>query len=165
MTGKQIRLGAGVLQQLIDEYTRESGVRELERVIGHLCRKAARKIVEGEEESVYVSTKNLTDILGKAKFPHKKSLRKPEVGLCTGMAWTQVGGDILPTEVNIFPGKGQLILTGKLGDVMKESAQAALSYIRSRQSQLGLKEDFYEKQDIHVHFPEGAVPRMVHLLV
>lgn len=159
LTGKQIRLGAGVLQQLIDEYTRESGVRELERVIGHLCRKAARKIVEGEEESVYVSTKNLTDILGKAKFPHKKSLRKPEVGLCTGMAWTQVGGDILPTEVNIFPGKGQLILTGKLGDVMKESAQAALSYIRSRQSQLGLKEDFYEKQDIHVHFPEGAVPK------
>lgn len=159
LSGKQIRLGAGVLQQLIDEYTRESGVRELERVIGHLCRKAARRIVEGEDESVYVSTKNLTDILGKAKFPHKKSLRKPEVGLCTGMAWTQVGGDILPTEVNIFPGKGQLILTGKLGDVMKESAQAALSYIRSRQSQLGLKEDFYEKQDIHVHFPEGAVPK------
>ena len=152
LNGKQLRLGAGVLQQMIDEYTREAGVRELERVIGHLCRKVARKIVEGETDSVYVTTKNLRDILGKAKFPHKKSVRKPEVGLCTGMAWTQVGGDI-------FPGKGQLILTGKLGDVMKESAQAALSYIRSRQEQLGLAHDFYEKQDIHVHFPEGAVPK------
>ena len=159
LTGKQIRLGAGVLQQLINGYTRESGVRELERVIGHLCRKAAKKIVEGEAETVCVTTKNLEDILGKVKFPHKKSARKPEIGLCTGMAWTQVGGDILPTEVNIFPGKGKLILTGKLGDVMKESAQAALSYIRSRQQELGLDEDFYEKKDIHIHFPEGAVPK------
>ncbi len=159
LTGKQIRLGAGVLQQLINGYTRESGVRELERVIGHLCRKAARKVVEGEAETVCVTTKNLEDILGKVKFPHKKSARKPEIGLCTGMAWTQVGGDILPTEVNIFPGKGKLILTGKLGDVMKESAQAALSYIRSRQQELGLDEDFYEKKDIHIHFPEGAVPK------
>ena len=159
LTGKQIRLGAGVLQQLINGYTRESGVRELERVIGHLCRKAAKKIVEGEVETVCVTTKNLEDILGKVKFPHKKSARKPEIGLCTGMAWTQVGGDILPTEVNIFPGKGKLILTGKLGDVMKESAQAALSYIRSRQQELGLDEDFYEKKDIHIHFPEGAVPK------
>ncbi len=159
ITGKQIRLGAGVLQQLINGYTRESGVRELERVIGHLCRKAAKRIVEGEAEAVCVTTKNLEDILGKVKFPHKKSARKPEIGLCTGMAWTQVGGDILPTEVNIFPGKGKLILTGKLGDVMKESAQAALSYIRSRQQELGLDEDFYEKKDIHIHFPEGAVPK------
>ena len=159
LSGKEIRLGAGVLQRMINEYTRESGVRELERVIGHLCRKVARKIVEGETESVYVTTKNLVDILGKVKYPHTKAKRKPEVGLCTGMAWTQVGGDILPTEVNIFPGTGKLILTGKLGDVMKESAQAALSYIRSRQDKFELAEDFYEKNDIHVHFPEGAVPK------
>ena len=159
LSGKEIKLGAGVLQRMINEYTRESGVRELERVIGHLCRKVARKIVEGATESVYVTTKNLVDILGKVKYPHTKAKRKPEVGLCTGMAWTQVGGDILPTEVNIFPGTGKLILTGKLGDVMKESAQAALSYIRSRQDKFELAEDFYEKNDIHVHFPEGAVPK------
>ncbi|MGM9581242.1 MAG: endopeptidase La [Anaerovibrio sp.] len=159
LSGKEIRLGAGVLQRMINEYTRESGVRELERVIGHLCRKVARKIVEGDTDSVYVTTKNLVDILGKVKYPHAKAKRKPEVGLCTGMAWTQVGGDILPTEVNIFPGTGKLILTGKLGDVMKESAQAALSYIRSRQDKFELAEDFYEKNDIHVHFPEGAVPK------
>ena len=159
LSGKEIKLGAGVLQRMINEYTRESGVRELERVIGHLCRKVARKIVEGDTESVYVTTKNLVDILGKVKYPHTKAKRKPEVGLCTGMAWTQVGGDILPTEVNIFPGTGKLILTGKLGDVMKESAQAALSYIRSRQDKFELAEDFYEKNDIHVHFPEGAVPK------
>ena len=159
LSGKEIKLGAGVLQRMINEYTRESGVRELERVIGHLCRKVARKIVEGDTESVYVTTKNLVDILGKVKYPHTKAKRKPEVGLCTGMAWTQVGGDILPTEVNIFPGTGKLIVTGKLGDVMKESAQAALSYIRSRQDKFELAEDFYEKNDIHVHFPEGAVPK------
>ena len=159
LSGKEIKLGAGVLQRMINEYTRESGVRELERVIAHLCRKVARKIVEGDTESVYVTTKNLVDILGKVKYPHTKAKRKPEVGLCTGMAWTQVGGDILPTEVNIFPGTGKLILTGKLGDVMKESAQAALSYIRSRQDKFELAEDFYEKNDIHVHFPEGAVPK------
>ena len=159
LSGKEIKLGAGVLQRMINEYTRESGVRELERVIGHLCRKVARKIVEGETESVYVTTKNLVDILGKVKYPHTKAKRKPEVGLCTGMAWTQVGGDILPTEVNIFPGTGKLILTGKLGDVMKESAQAALSYIRSRQDKFELADGFYEKNDIHVHFPEGAVPK------
>ena len=159
LSGKEIKLGAGVLQRMINEYTRESGVRELERVIGHLCRKVARKIVEGDTESVYVTTKNLVDILGKVKYPHTKAKRKPEVGLCTGMAWTQVGGDILPTEVNIFPGTGKLILTGKLGDLMKEPAQAALSYIRSRQDKFELAEDFYEKNDIHVHFPEGAVPK------
>lgn len=159
LTAKQVRFGAGVLQRMITEYTREAGVRELERVIGHACRKVARKIVEEELESVTVTTKNLTDFLGKIKFPHRKADRKPEVGLCTGMAWTQVGGDILPTEVNIFPGRGRLILTGKLGDVMKESAQAAMSYIRSRQDVLGIVAGFHEKLDIHVHFPEGAVPK------
>ena len=160
LTSKQIHLGAGVIQKLIAEYTREAGVRELERVIGKVCRKAARNIVENEElEKVSVSVKNLTDYAGKVKFPQQKADRKPEIGLCTGMAWTQVGGDTLPTEVNIFPGKGRLILAGKLGDVMKESAQAALSYIRSRQEELGLDPEFHERLDIHVHFPEGAVPK------
>lgn len=159
LSAKQVRFGAGVLQKMITEYTREAGVRELERVIGHACRKVARKIVEEDLESVSVTVKNLTDILGKVKFPHRKADKKPEVGICTGMAWTQVGGDILPTEVNIFPGKGRFILTGKLGDVMKESAQAAMSYIRSRQEILGVAEGFHEKVDIHVHFPEGAVPK------
>ncbi|ORU00812.1 ATP-dependent protease La Type I [Anaerovibrio sp. JC8] len=159
LTSKNLRIGAGVIQRLITEYTREAGVRELERVIGQLCRKVAKKLVEGEVTSVSVTTKNLVDILGKIKYPHNKEKRKPTVGLCTGMAWTQTGGDILPTEVNIFPGKGRLILTGKLGDVMKESAQAALSYIRSRQKKFKLADDFYETNDIHVHFPEGAVPK------
>ena len=160
LLAKQLKLGAGVLDKLISEYTREAGVRELERVIGKLCRKVARKLVESEDNKVKtITTRNLEDILGRAKFPEKKAKRKPAVGLCTGMAWTQVGGDTLPTEVNVFPGKGKLILTGKLGDVMKESAQAALSYIRSRQRVLGLKANFYEKQDIHIHFPEGAIPK------
>lgn len=159
LTTKNIRIGAGVIQRLITDYTREAGVRELERVIGQLCRKVAKKLVEGEDEVVNVTTKNLVDILGKIKYPHTKEKRRAEVGLCTGMAWTQVGGDILPTEVNVFPGKGNLILTGKLGDVMKESAQAALSYIRSRQKKLKLSPKFYEENDIHIHFPEGAVPK------
>ena len=159
LSTKNIRIGAGVIQRLITDYTREAGVRELERVIGQLCHKVAKRIVEGGEDSVNVTTKNLVDILGKIKYPHPKEKRRPEVGLCIGMAWTQVGGDILPTEVNVFPGKGNLILTGKLGDVMKESAQAALSYIRSRQKKLKLSPKFHEENDIHIHFPEGAVPK------
>ena len=159
LTSKNLRIGAGVIQRLITDYTREAGVRELERVIGQLCRKVAKKLVEGEVDSVKVTTKNLVDILGKIKYHHTKEKHKPEIGLCIGMAWTQVGGDILPTEVNVFPGKGHLILTGKLGDVMKESAQAALSYIRSRQKKLKLSPKFYEENDIHIHFPEGAVPK------
>lgn len=159
LTSKNLRIGAGVIQRLITDYTREAGVRELERVIGQLCRKVAKKLVEGEVDSVKVNTKNLVDILGKIKYHHTKEKHKPEIGLCIGMAWTQVGGDILPTEVNVFPGKGHLILTGKLGDVMKESAQAALSYIRSRQKKLKLSPKFYEENDIHIHFPEGAVPK------
>ena len=159
LTAKQVRFGAGVLQRIIAEYTRESGVRELERVIGHACRKAARMIVEEKAESVSITVKNLADILGKTKYPHRKKEKKAEIGLCNGMAWTQVGGDLLPAEVNILPGKGKLELTGKLGDVMKESGMAALSYIRSHQKELKLDDGFYEKIDIHVHFPEGAVPK------
>ena len=156
---KDIHFGAGVLARIIESYTRESGVRELERVIGQVCRKAARKLVEGAEPPVKVTKKNLTDFLGKEKFTDSKANKKPQVGVVTGMAWTEVGGTILPTEVSVLKGKGKLILTGQLGEVMQESAQAGLTYIRSRSEKLKLPEDFYENEDIHIHLPEGAVPK------
>lgn len=149
----------GVLQEIIAEYTREAGVRELERVIGRACRKAARKIVEGHEGTVYVTKKNLRDFLGRPKYLQTKAEKQPQIGVSTGMAWTEVGGDILPTEAIVLKGKGKLLLTGHLGDVMQESAQAGLTYIRSRSDLMQLDEDFYEKNDIHVHVPEGAVPK------
>ncbi len=151
--------GRGVLQEIISEYTREAGVRELERTIGKACRKAARKIVEGYEGAVYVTKKNLRDFLGRPKFLQNKAEKQPQIGVSTGMAWTEVGGDILPTEAIVLKGKGKLLLTGKLGEVMQESAQAGLTYIRSRSEEMKLDEDFYEKNDIHIHVPEGAVPK------
>jgi ATP-dependent Lon protease len=159
LKAKDIHFGAGVLAKIIQDYTKEAGVRELERVIGQVCRKAARKIVEGEEAPIKVSKKNLTDFLGKVKFVDSKANKKPQVGVVTGMAWTEVGGTILPTEVSVLKGKGKLILTGQLGDVMQESAQAGLTYIRSCSEKLKLPEDFYEKEDIHIHLPEGAIPK------
>lgn len=149
----------GVLQKIISEYTRESGVRELERVIGKVCRKAARKIVEGYEGTIYVTTKNLREFLDRPKYTQNKAAKKPQIGVSTGMAWTEVGGDILLTEAIILKGKGKLLLTGKLGEVMQESAQAGLTYIRSRSDLMELDDDFYEKNDIHIHVPEGAVPK------
>jgi len=149
----------GVLQEIIAEYTRESGVRELERIIGRACRKAARKIVEGHEGVVYITKKNLRDFIGRPKFLQTRAEKQPQIGVSTGMAWTEVGGDILPTEAIVLKGNGKLLLTGKLGDVMQESAQAGLTYIRSRSDLMKLDDDFYEKNDIHVHVPEGAVPK------
>jgi len=149
----------GVLQEIIAEYTRESGVRELERIIGRACRKAARKIVEGHEGVVYITKKNLCDFIGRPKFLQTRAEKQPQIGVSTGMAWTEVGGDILPTEAIVLKGNGKLLLTGKLGDVMQESAQAGLTYIRSRSDLMKLDDDFYEKNDIHVHVPEGAVPK------
>ena len=159
LSAKDIRFGAGVLAEMIASYTRESGVRELERIIGRACRKAARRIVEGAEKPIRISKKNLTDFVGKPKFLDTKASRKPQIGVVTGMAWTEVGGTILPTEVAVLKGKGKLILTGQLGDVMQESAQAGLTYIRSQSDRLNLPQDFYEKDDIHIHLPEGAVPK------
>lgn len=159
LKARELQFTPGVIEKIIVEYTRESGVRELERNIGHVCRKAARMIVEGKKKTVRVTKKNLGDFLGRPKFLRTKAEKKSEIGVATGMAWTEVGGDILPTEVTVLPGKGKLILTGQLGDVMQESAQAGLSYIRSRQSRFGLSDDFYEKRDIHIHLPEGAIPK------
>ena len=149
----------GVLQEIISEYTRESGVRELERIIGKACRKAARKIVEGHEGVVYITKKNLREFIGRPKFLQTRAEKQPQIGVSTGMAWTEVGGDILPTEAIVLKGNGKLLLTGKLGEVMQESAQAGLTYIRSRSDLMELADDFYEKNDIHVHVPEGAVPK------
>ena len=159
LTGNNVVFAKGVLQEIIAEYTRESGVRELERIIGRACRKAARKIVEGHEGTVYITKKNLRDFIGRPKFLQTRAEKQPQIGVSTGMAWTEVGGDILPTEAIVLKGNGKLLLTGKLGEVMQESAQAGLTYIRSRSDLMQLDDDFYEKNDIHVHVPEGAVPK------
>jgi ATP-dependent Lon protease len=148
------------LTSVIRNYTREAGVRNLEREIGNICRKVARKVVkEGDKYSVTLTADNVSDYLGVMKFRDTEAHERSEVGLVTGLAWTEVGGSILTTEVATVDGKGKLTLTGKLGDVMQESAQAAMSYVRSRAHRLGLPRDFYRNLDIHVHVPEGAIPK------
>lgn len=154
-----LSVGRGVIQRIITEYTREAGVRELERKLGEVCRKAARRVVEDSAEKVSVTAKTLEDFLGRPKFTHTKAEKEPQIGVVTGMAWTELGGDVLPTEATVLRGKGDLILTGQLGDIMKESAQAGLSYIRSRSERFHIPADFYKKNDIHIHLPEGAVPK------
>lgn len=150
----------GILE-IIRGYTRESGVRSLERELAAVCRKVAREVVKEKEKDkrITVSPKVVADFLGVPKFKHGVIEEKDRIGLATGLAWTEVGGEILQTEVTILEGKGNLILTGKLGDVMQESARAALSYIRSRAAELGLPRDFYQKVDIHIHVPEGSIPK------
>lgn len=147
------------LVELIRYYTREAGVRTLERQIAKLCRKAAKIIVTEERKRVVVTEKNIAELLGKRIYRYGQAETKDQVGMATGLAYTAVGGDTLAIEVSVAPGKGKLILTGKLGDVMKESAQAAFSYIRSRAAELKIDPDFHEKNDIHIHVPEGAVPK------
>ena len=159
LNNKQVSIADNTIQKVISEYTRESGVRSLERSIAILCRKAARKIVQEDKKSIKITVQNLHTFLGSAKYHKRQAENKDQVGVSTGLAWTEVGGDVLPTEVSILKGKGNLILTGQLGDVMKESAQAGLSYIRSRVEKLGIEPDFYEKNDIHIHLPEGAIPK------
>jgi len=149
-----------VMKDIIEKYTRESGVRNLEREIASICRKIARQVVrEGKGVEVHVAPDRLTDLLGVPRYHPKASEKQSEIGLATGLAWTEVGGEILSTEVSLMPGRGKLTLTGQLGDVMQESAQAALSYVRSRAAQLGIEDGFYRKNDIHVHVPEGAIPK------
>ena len=160
LSEKQIVFADNAIAEIIRSYTREAGVRNLEREIGNLCRKVARKVVkEGQSFGVTLTAENLGEYLGVTKYRDTLVHEKSEVGLVTGLAWTEVGGSILSTEVAIVDGKGKLTLTGKLGDVMQESAQAAMSYVRSRAARLGIPRDFYRNVDIHIHVPEGAIPK------
>ncbi|MGR9049168.1 endopeptidase La [Halobacillus faecis] len=155
----QLQLRDDALLKLIRRYTREAGVRGLERELASLCRKAAKIIVSGEKQRVVVTEKQLEDLLGRPKFRYGRAELEDQIGAATGLAYTTAGGDTLSIEVSIYPGKGNLTLTGKLGDVMKESAQAAFSYIRSRANELNIDPEFVEKNDIHIHVPEGATPK------
>jgi ATP-dependent Lon protease len=160
LTEKNIQFSDDAIRQIIRSFTREAGVRNLEREIGNVCRKVARKVVkEGAGFSAAIQADKVGDYLGVLKFRDTLAHEKSEIGLVTGLAWTEVGGSILSTEATVVDGKGKLTLTGKLGDVMQESAQAAMSYIRSRAARLGLPRDFYRNLDIHVHVPEGAIPK------
>ncbi len=156
---EQLTITDSALKDIIRLYTREAGVRSLERTIGKLCRKAAREIFKDSEAAVKVTKTNLKTYLGNPKYSPEKKNDHAEVGIVRGLAWTSVGGVTLEVEVNVLPGKGELVLTGKLGDVMKESAQAALSYVRSISEDYGIDAEFYTKHDIHIHIPEGAVPK------
>lgn len=159
MTKEQLSLSENALRKIIREYTREAGVRNLERQIAAICRKTAKQIVSGKAERARVTVQNVGKFLGVPKYRYGVAEKTDEVGVATGLAWTETGGETLFIEVGLCKGKGNLILTGKLGDVMKESAQASYSFIRSRARQLGIDEDFYEKFDIHIHVPEGATPK------
>ena len=155
----KLKIQTPALRKIITLYTREAGVRGLERKIGQICRKAAREIMENDQKKVTVNSKNLENYLGKARYSYLMANKKDEVGIARGLAWTQVGGDTLQIEVNVMPGQGELVLTGQLGDVMKESAQAGISYIRSVADKYDIAPEFFQENDIHVHIPEGAVPK------
>lgn len=155
----RINISSNAIHKVIREYTREAGVRNLERKLSAVTRKVSKEIVEGRERQARISTQNVDNYLGVPRFKDEKSEKENRVGVATGMAYTQAGGDILDIEVAVVPGKGKLLLTGSLGDVMKESAQAALSYVRSKCQELGLEKDFNEKYDLHIHVPQGAVPK------
>lgn len=159
LTKAQLKISDHCLNELITGYTKESGVRLLERRLAALCRKAATKIVKEDVKQVSITDRNLKDFLGPRRYQDNIFFPEPLVGVVNGLAWTSVGGELLEVEVNVVPGSGKVVLTGNLGDVMKESAKAALSYIRSRADQLGVAPDFHSTKDIHVHFPEGAVPK------
>jgi ATP-dependent Lon protease len=159
LTAKALHVADAALYDLIDSYTREAGVRSLEREIAALCRKTARKIVGGEAEKLSVTVKNLEEILGPRRFKPDRPVKKDEVGVVTGLAWTAVGGETMPIEVAVMPGSGKTELTGSLGKVMQESARAAISFIRSNSEALGVDGEFYKNCDIHIHAPEGAIPK------
>ncbi|QFK72405.1 endopeptidase La [Pradoshia sp. D12] len=159
LTRSQLQMKDDAIIKIIRQYTREAGVRTLERQLAAICRKVAKIIVSGEKKKVIVTEKVVAEFLGKPYFRHGEAEREDQVGVATGLAYTTFGGDTLQIEVSLSPGKGKLVLTGKLGDVMKESAQAAFSYVRSKVEDFGIDKDFYEKYDIHIHVPEGAVPK------
>ena len=155
----QITFSDKSLEKIIHNYTREAGVRNLERRIGDVCRKAARQFLEDKKKSIKITESNLEKYLGKEKVTFENANEEDEIGIVRGLAWTSVGGDTLQIEVNVMPGKGSLLMTGQLGDVMKESAQTALTYVRSVCPEYGIADDYFEKHDLHIHIPEGAVPK------
>ena len=159
LTKKQISITTKAIEKIINSYTKEAGVRNLERRLGEISRKAAKEILEEEKSKVRINEKNLERYLGKEKYALKEVNLEDEVGIVRGLAWTSVGGETLEVEVNVMPGKGEIQLTGKLGDVMKESAKAGISFIRSNSEKYAVKKNFFEKNDIHIHIPEGAVPK------
>ena len=159
ITAEQLSFSKKAIWKIAHNYTKEAGVRQLEREIGNICRKAAKELLTTEKEKITVTDRNLHKFLGKEKYSYQMANAAPEVGIVRGLAWTSVGGDTLQIEVNVMPGKGEIMLTGQLGDVMKESARAGISYIRSVSKKYAIAEDFFEKHDIHVHIPEGAVPK------
>jgi ATP-dependent Lon protease len=159
LTTEQLTVSDGALAKIISAYTREAGVRNLERRLGEISRKAAREIYQGESEKIKITGQNLEKYLGKEKYSVDKRNDTDEIGIVRGLAWTSVGGDTLEIEVNVMPGKGEFQLTGQLGDVMKESAQAGISYIRSVSESYGIDKNFFAEHDIHIHIPEGAVPK------
>ena len=159
LTAGQLSFSKHAVWKMARNYTKEAGVRQLEREIGNVCRKAAKEILTTGRKKIAVTDRNVHRFLGKEKYSYQMANREPEVGIVRGLAWTSVGGDTLQIEVNVMPGKGEIMLTGQLGDVMKESAQTGISYIRSVSSRFDIAEDFFEKHDIHVHIPEGAVPK------
>lgn len=156
---EQLKISKNAVWKIASNYTKEAGVRQLEREIGNICRKAAKEILTTGKKSVTITEKNLFKYLGKEKFTYQMANAADEIGIVRGLAWTSVGGDTLQIEVNVMPGKGEIMLTGQLGDVMKESARTGISYIRSVSRDYQIADDFFEKHDIHVHIPEGAVPK------
>ena len=159
LTPKELVFADPAVRQIIMQYTREAGLRNLEREIARACRRVAKRVAEGEKELTKITAKNLSTFLGSPKMLPDEILKRDQVGVATGLAWTPTGGDVLFVEATAMRGKGELILTGKLGDVMKESAQAALSYARSRARQFGIDEDTFSNYDLHIHVPEGAISK------
>ena len=159
MTARQVIITESAIKEIIDYHTREAGVRKLEQQLEALCRKAAKKLLESGKSSVRITDKNIESYLGKRRYHFEKMNKTDQIGIARGLAWTSVGGETLSIEVNVMKGTGKVKLTGQLGDVMQESAAAALSYIRSHSDELKIDSDFYERNDIHIHVPEGAVPK------
>jgi ATP-dependent Lon protease len=160
LSSEKISFDAEAIRVIIESYTREAGVRSLEREIASICRKIARRVVkEGPGLGLKVTPDMVFELLGKPKFRARRKNEESEIGVATGLAWTEVGGELLETEVGLMPGKGKLTLTGKLGEVMQESARAAVSYLRSRADMFGIEPDFNESLDVHLHVPEGAIPK------
>ena len=159
LTGEMLSFSDKALEKIIHNYTREAGVRNLERRIGEICRKAAREFLEKKRKSVHITEGNLQKYLGKEKITFENANEEDEVGIVRGLAWTSVGGDTLQIEVNVMPGDGKLQMTGQMGDVMKESAQIALTYVRSVADRYGVESKYFKEHDLHLHIPEGAVPK------